>query len=320
MPRGTKLTPQEVGQAQAYKSLGKSNRWIAHALQRSEKAIRNLWKQQLQPKSTKRPGRRLRFKRRDIRRILRLAIHKQQTSRKIAATLDPQPSHTTIIRILRSSKFAKYRKRKSCPRLTPAHKKARSNFAAKYLNKYDRWLVTIFSDEKKFNLDGPDGFQSYWHDCRVPQEMYSKRVGGGRSVMVWGAFSNDGKSELAFLQGKQNSIKYCETLTTYLLPFLATVRAKNVGKSVVFQQDNASIHVSRHTMAFLQAADIPTMGWPALSPDLNPIENVWGVLARAVYANGRQFDNVEDLKCKIQFEWNRITLAYCRTLVDSMPT
>ncbi|ETV98914.1 hypothetical protein H310_08403 [Aphanomyces invadans] len=52
------------------------------------------------------------------------------------------------------------------------------------------------------------------------------------------------------------------------------------------------------------------MAWPALSRDLNPIENVWGFLARAVYRNGHQYDSVEDLKRQIAIEWERITLAY----------
>ncbi|RLO02624.1 hypothetical protein DYB28_013968, partial [Aphanomyces astaci] len=113
MPRGSRLTAEEVGKAKAFSSLGKSNRWIAKELGRNEKAIRNLWKQSEPQNKSKKPGRRQVFKRRDVRRIFRLAIHKQQTSRKIAATMAPTVSHTTIIRILKSTKFAKYRKRKS---------------------------------------------------------------------------------------------------------------------------------------------------------------------------------------------------------------
>ncbi|KAF0766561.1 hypothetical protein AaE_002913, partial [Aphanomyces astaci] len=91
-------------------------------------------------------------------------------------------------------------------------------------------------------------------------------------------------------------------------------------RTIVFQHDNASVHASAFTKEHLSDLGVETMAWPSKSPDLNPIENVWGVLARAVYANGHQFGSVADLKTKIALEWDRITLEYCKTLVDSMPT
>jgi len=42
----------------------------------------------------------------------------------------------------------------------------------------------IFSDEKKFNLDGPDGCDSYWHDLRKEHLVKPRRNFGGGSVMV----------------------------------------------------------------------------------------------------------------------------------------
>ena len=59
-----------------------------------------------------------------------------------------------------------------------------------------------------------------------------------------------------------------------------------------FQQDNAPIHVSKATRAFFQESNMQVMDWPAYSPDLNPIENVWGLLSRSIYGSGRQYDSV----------------------------
>ena len=44
----------------------------------------------------------------------------------------------------------------------------------------------VFSDEKKFNLDCPDGFQKHWHAKNFPEENHSTKHRGGRSLMIWG--------------------------------------------------------------------------------------------------------------------------------------
>ena len=60
------------------------------------------------------------------------------------------------------------------------------------------------------------------------------------------------------------------------------------------------------------------MKWPSLSLDLNPIENLWGILSRKVYQNGRQFSSVEEIKTAIIECWEEIPLQTLETLIDSM--
>ena len=61
------------------------------------------------------------------------------------------------------------------------------------------------------------------------------------------------------------------------------------------------------------------MDWPSRSPDLNPIENLWGILSRRVYANNRQFGSIDDLKQVISSEWHKIEPEIMQKLVESMP-
>ena len=80
-------------------------------------------------------------------------------------------------------------------------------------------MSIIFSDENKWNLDGPDGLQHYWRDMRVSIRQANRRQMGGGSVMVWGGLSGVGKTELAILVGNQKSEDYIYTISEYLLPF-----------------------------------------------------------------------------------------------------
>lgn len=175
------------------------------------------------------------------------------------------------------------------------------------------WQV-IFSDEKKFNLDGPDGFNSYWRDLRKEPRYFSKRNFGGGSLMVWGAFCSNSMLDLAFPSTKMNSSEYIKVLEDKLVPFLESSNEEHY----IFQQDNASVHVSRQTKGWLSSKNIKILEWPACSPDQNPIENIWGILTRNIYADNRQYESVFHLKEAVIDAWKSITEEMRKNLVDSM--
>ena len=72
----------------------------------------------------------------------------------------------------------------------------------------------MFTDEKKFNLDGPDGYKYFWADKNISENMYSQRQNAGGGVMVWDAISAIGKMELQIMNGR-----YTQTSTSKCLPF-----------------------------------------------------------------------------------------------------
>ena len=83
---------------------------------------------------------------------------------------------------------------------TKEHIQKRREWAREMQTKNEEWFQIVSSDEKKVNLDGPDGFRYYWHDLRKEPKYLSKRVQGGGNVMVWGAFSSLGNNNLALIK------------------------------------------------------------------------------------------------------------------------
>jgi transposase len=314
MPRGLSLSDYEQGLISAMNAAGRSQKEIAVAIRRSKTVVQTYLRDPGRYNTTRRSGRRSSLPATTVRRIVRAAKTGKYSSSQLVRALDLTVSARSVCRLLAREDTLCYVKRKSSPVLTKAHKIARLEWARASVVLGAQWESVVFSDEKKFNLDGPDGLQYYWHDLRKEEQVYSKRQAGGGSVVVWGAFSAKGKLRLAVLSGRQNSEDYVSTLCKYLLPFTALYHPGGF----TFQQDNASIHRSSFTTQWLDERGVSIMKWPALSPDLNPIENIWGMLARRVYEGGKQFMTKTDLQNAIFQAWDEISLEYTDGLIKSM--
>ncbi|KII63577.1 Transposable element Tc3 transposase [Thelohanellus kitauei] len=93
---------------------------------------------------------------------------------------------------------------------------------------------------------------------------------------------------------------------------------KTLPENTIFQQDNATCHVSKSTTNFFAQNNIQPLDSPTLSPYLNIIENVWAELSSRVYKNGRLFYCIHEL-------WNVINTigkkfkANAPKFVESIP-
>ena len=106
-----------------------------------------------------------------------------------------------------------------------------------------------------------------------------------------GCFSAANEPNLAIIESKLDSTRYCTILESVLLLF---VEDKNPN-GWRFQQDNASMHTSNYTKQFFADTDVEVLEWPARSTDLKPIQKQCGYLVMIVDSNFRQFDNSESL-------------------------
>ena len=132
---------------------------------------------------------------------------------------------------------------------------------------------------------------------------------GGWNVMVWGCMYDAGVGELQFIEGHMNSNMYCEMLQQSMIPSL-----QKLGRRAVFQHDNDP--TPQTTTALLRRLRVKVMDWPSISPDLNPIEHLWGILKRKVEVC--KVSNTRQLRDVVMEEWKSIPVATCEALVNAM--
>ena len=79
-------------------------------------------------------------------------------------------------------------------------------------------------------------------------------------------------------------------------------------------QDNDPKHTAKLTKEWLHLRNVNVLEWPAQSPDLNPIENLWKMLK--IQVHNRNPRSLEELKTFCHEEWAQINPMICRKLTD----
>lgn len=201
------------------------------------------------------------------------------------------------------------------PFLTHRHKALRLNFATTYLN-YDFQNV-VFMDEKVF-MSSADGRMSLYrmnstryHEQNVLPNRRSSRISCG----FWGWMHAAGPGEISEVSGRMNSRGYIEILNEVFLP---TVHNVVPSEMVYFMQDNSSVHSSRMVRNWIdRQTNLELIKMPPRSPDLNPIENLWGLMVQDW--NPLQARTTPNLKNHVHELWDSFRgTNICQNLVNSM--
>ena len=101
---------------------------------------------------------------------------------------------------------------KKLPKLSPSAIAKKLAFSKHHLENPDlSWTRVIFSDEKKWNLCGNDGYVSIWKE-ETQEYTYDEDVRWHPGIMVWGAICANGTAFISLLQKKINATTYYQDM------------------------------------------------------------------------------------------------------------
>ena len=83
-------------------------------------------------------------------------------------------------------------------------------------------------------------------------------------------------------------------------------------------EDGAPYHGTKANKAWRNEVNFPAMKWPAQSPDLNPIENIWAIIKRRISRRRHKIKTAEEMGQAVQREWELLTEKDIQKCVDSM--
>ncbi len=210
-----------------------------------------------------------------------------------------------------------FRKRATKPLLNQRQRQKHLTWAVEKKNwTVAQWSKVLFSDESKFCISFGNQGPRVWRKSGEAQNpcCLKSSVKFPQSVMIWAAISSAGVGPLCFLKSTVNAAIYQEILEHFMLPSAGKLYGD---ADFIFQQDLAPAHTAKGTKSWFNDHGVTVLDWPANSPDLNSIENLWGIVKRKM--RDTRPNNADDLKAAIKETWASIPPQQCHKLISSMP-
>lgn len=305
---------------------GQSQWSVAMQLGVSRRAIRNVWERYQETGSVaRRPGTgRVRSTTAQEDRYLRLTARRERTvtartlQTRLRQSTEPRVSDQTIWNRLHEDGQC-FRVRAIRLKLTRAHRAARLRYAREHLEwTMDNWKNVLFTDECKVKFSSVDRGVRVWR--REGERFSEPCIHGtdrfeGPSVMIWSGISLYAKTEPVILnEGTVTASSYIEQVVRpHVIPF-----SQRLGNNFVFMHDKARAHTARLTQRALSEANITILPWPAMSPDLNPIEHLWDQLKRRLKENYSNVKSQQELINALKLCWEQIPEETVTHLIESV--
>lgn len=196
------------------------------------------------------------------------------------------------------------------PPLTIGHKNARVVFATQMLMNYNH-LPIVFTDESSIQMDLST--RGIWRKrAEVLEESFYNKSAHQFRVMVFGGIGSDGhKTQLIRIFKSINKEEYVRYLVEDGI--IADLDSHYGKGGYLFMEDNAPPHAAAKSITSQFVRHL--QGWPARSPDLNPIEMVWARIKNII--RGQEFNNADELFAAVKAAWDSLTESDILELVTS---